>query len=102
MRFRHFGPLGVNAINQVYFILMLFLAGQIAPLSLFPNWLQIVADILPFRWMLGFPVELVLGRLSPIQAVEGLVAQAVWVIISLALIRLVWRAGVRVYSAVGA
>jgi ABC-2 type transport system permease protein len=92
----------VNAINQVYFILMLFLAGQIAPLTLFPKWVQIVADILPFRWMLGFPVELVLGRLSPIQAVVGLAAQAVWLTISLVLISLVWRAGVRVYSAVGA
>ncbi|MGZ6347660.1 MAG: ABC transporter permease [Anaerolineales bacterium] len=92
----------VNAINQVYFILMLFLAGQIAPLTLFPHWLQIIADILPFRWMLGFPVELLLGRLSPTQAVVGLAAQSVWVIISILLIRVVWRAGVRVYSAVGA
>ena len=92
----------VNALNQVYFLLMLFLAGQIAPLTLFPQWIQIVADILPFRWMLGFPVELVLGRLTPLQALEGLGAQAAWVIISLVLIRVVWRAGVRVYSAVGA
>jgi len=92
----------VNAINQTYFTLMLFLAGQIAPLSLFPRWLQIVAAILPFRWMLGFPVELVLGRLTPVQALEGLAAQAAWVVISLVLIRVVWRAGVRVYSAVGA
>jgi ABC-2 type transport system permease protein len=92
----------VNAINQVYFTLMLFLAGQIAPLSLFPRWLQIIAGILPFRWMLGFPVELVLGRLTPIQALEGLAAQAVWVMISFVLIRVIWRAGVRVYSAVGA
>jgi ABC-2 type transport system permease protein len=86
----------------MYFILMLFLAGQIAPLTLFPHWLQMVADILPFRWMLGFPVELLLGRLSPAQAVGGLVAQSAWVIISMLLIRLVWRAGVRIYSAVGA
>jgi viologen exporter family transport system permease protein len=92
----------VNAINQVYFLLMLFLAGQIAPLNLFPRWLQIAADILPFRWMLGFPVELVLGRLTPVQALAGLGAQAAWVITSLVLIRFVWRAGVRVYSAVGA
>jgi ABC-2 type transport system permease protein len=92
----------VNALNQVYFVLMLFLAGQIAPLSLFPSWLQIVADILPFRWMLGFPVELVLGRLTPLQALAGLGAQGVWLIVSLVVIRLVWRAGVRVYSAVGA
>jgi ABC-2 type transport system permease protein len=92
----------VSAINQVYFLLMLFLAGQIAPLTLFPRWIQVAADILPFRWMLGFPVELVLGRLTQLQALEGLVAQAAWVAISLVLVRVVWRAGVRVYSAVGA
>lgn len=92
----------VSAINQVYFVLMLFLSGQIAPLSLFPNWLQIIADVLPFRWMVGYPVELVLGRLSPLQALEGLAAQVAWVIGSLVLIRFIWRAGVRVYSAVGA
>ena len=92
----------VSAINQVYFVLMLFLAGQIAPLTLFPHWIQILADILPFRWMLGFPVELVLGRLTPAQALQGLAAQAVWVVLSLVLVRVVWRAGVRVYSAVGA
>jgi ABC-2 type transport system permease protein len=92
----------VNSINQVYFLLMLFLAGQIAPLTLFPRWIQSLANFLPFRWMLGFPVELVLGRLTPLQVLAGLGAQAAWVLISLALIRLVWRAGVRVYSAVGA
>ncbi len=92
----------VSAINQVYFVLMLFLSGQLAPLTLFPNWLQTAAGILPFQWMLGFPVELVLGRLSLIQALEGVGAQLAWVIVSLVLIRLVWRSAVRVYSAVGA
>ena len=92
----------VSAINQVYFLLMLFLAGQIAPLTLFPRWIQVLADILPFRWMLGFPVELVLGRLTQLQALAGLGAQAAWVVISLVLVRLIWRAGVRAYSAVGA
>ncbi len=92
----------VSAINQVYFVLILFLSGQIAPLSLFPRPIQVLADILPFRWMIGFPVELVLGHLSPIQAVTGLAAQAVWLAISLGLVRIVWRAGIRIYSAVGA
>jgi ABC-2 type transport system permease protein len=92
----------VSAINQVYFVLILFLSGQIAPLTLFPRWLQIVANVLPFRWMVGFPVELVLGRLTPLQTVEGIAVQVAWVLISLGLVRLVWRAGVRVYSAVGA
>jgi len=91
----------VSAINQVYFVLILFLSGQIAPLSLFPRWLQIVAGVLPFRWMLSFPVELLLGRLTPVQTLEGLAAQIGWVVASLLLIRFVWQAGVRVYSAVG-
>jgi ABC-2 type transport system permease protein len=92
----------VSAINQVYFILILFLSGQIAPLSLFPRWLQVAANVLPFRWMIGFPVELFLGRLTPLQALEGATAQIAWVVASLILVRIVWRAGVRVYSAVGA
>ena len=92
----------VSAINQAYFVLVLFLSGQVAPLSLFPRPVQVAADILPFRWLLGFPVELLLGRVTPIQALQGLAAQVIWLAISLALVRLIWRAGVRVYSAVGA
>jgi ABC-2 type transport system permease protein len=92
----------VSAFNQVYFVLVLFLSGQIAPLSLFPRAIQVLADILPFRWMIGFPVELILGRLSPVQVLTGLAAQAIWLLISLGLVRIVWRAGIRIYSAVGA
>jgi len=92
----------VSAINQVYFVLMLFFSGQIAPLALLPAWLQGIAAVLPFHWMVGFPVELLLGWLTPRQALEGMGAQAAWLAISLLLVRLVWRAGVRVYSAVGA
>jgi ABC-2 type transport system permease protein len=92
----------VSAINQIYFVLVLFLSGQIAPLTLFPVPVQFVAAVLPFRWMIGFPVELLLGRLTPLQALTGLGAQAIWLVIGYALFRLVWRAGVRVYSAVGA
>jgi ABC-2 type transport system permease protein len=91
----------VSAINQLYFVLFLFLSGQIAPLSLLPRWLQIAANILPFRYMLGFPVELVLGELSPLQGLEGFLGQVAWLLISLGLIRLVWREALKAYSAVG-
>ncbi len=92
----------VNAANQIYFMLTLFLSGQIAPLSLLPPPVQAAAAILPFRWMVSFPVELFLGRLTAAQALTGLAAQAAWLVIGLILLRVVWLAGVRVYSAVGA
>jgi ABC-2 type transport system permease protein len=90
----------VSALNQMFFVAMLFLSGQVAPLTLFPPAVQTVALLLPFRWMISFPIELVLGNLTPQEAITGLAAQAVWIALSLALLRIVWRAGVRVYSAV--
>jgi ABC-2 type transport system permease protein len=91
----------VSAINQMYFVVVLFLSGQVAPLSLLPRALQVAGAVLPFYWTIGFPVELLLGRLTLTQACTGLAAQAVWVALSLVLVRFVWRAGVRAYSAVG-
>ena len=92
----------VSAINQMYFVVTLFLSGQVAPLSLFPFPLQVAASLLPFRWMIAFPAELLLGRLTPVEALTGFAAQGLWLVLSLALLRIVWRAGVRIYSAVGA
>jgi ABC-2 type transport system permease protein len=92
----------VGAINQIYFVLMLFLSGQFAPLTLLPFPVQIAAYILPFRWLVSYPVELLSGRLTPIEAFIGLGAQAAWLVASYVLFQVVWRAGVKIYSAVGA
>jgi ABC-2 type transport system permease protein len=92
----------VSAINQTYFVAMLFLSGQIAPLALLPFPVRVAAAVLPFRWTLGFPAELLIGRLTPGQALLGLGAQVVWLGLGFVLLRVVWRAGAKVYSAVGA
>jgi ABC-2 type transport system permease protein len=73
-----------------------------APLTLFPAPVQALAAALPFRWMLAFPVELLLGRLSPADAAIGLAVQASWLAGSLALLGVFWRTGLRKYTAVGA
>lgn len=92
----------VSAINQVYYVVILFLSGQVAPLALFPAPVRVIADILPFRYMIGFPVELLLGRLTVVETLTGLAVQIAWLAIALVLLRRIWRAGVRNYSAVGA
>ena len=92
----------VDAINQMYQIVLVFLSGLAAPLSLLPGPMQAAAAVLPFRWMVSFPTELLLGRLTPGQALAGLAAQAAWLALSLGLLTVTWRAAVRHYSAVGA
>ncbi len=92
----------INAINQAYFVVLIFFAGRVAPLDLFPTVVQRLAYVLPFRWMLAFPVELILGRLEPGAALWGLAAQALWIGIGIFLARTVYRAGIRRYAAFGA
>ena len=92
----------VSAVNQTYFVAMLFLSGQMAPLTLLPRPLQAIAAVLPFRWTTSFPVELLLGRISFTQALIGMGVQLAWLGLWIVLLRMVWRAGVRVYGAVGA
>jgi ABC-2 type transport system permease protein len=90
------------AVNQTYFALNAFLSGRVAPIALLPGWLQAVAGGLPFYWMLAFPIELLLGRVAPADAMRGLVVQALWLGVTAAVLGLLWRTAVKRYSAVGA
>jgi ABC-2 type transport system permease protein len=91
----------ISAINQAYFVLLLFFSGRLAPLDLFPGFVQTIADLLPFRWMISFPVQLVLGQLSVEETIVGFIAQLIWLVIGYGLIRVVYRAGIKRYAAFG-
>ena len=91
----------LDAINQGYFVIVLFFSGRLAPLDLFPQYVQRAADILPFRWMLAFPVELLLGRLTPRELLIGLGAQLFWLIAGYLFVQRIYRAGIRRYAAFG-
>jgi ABC-2 type transport system permease protein len=77
------------------------LSGYLIPLDLFPAAVQRIALVLPFRFLLSFPVELALGRLSRAHALELLLAQAGYISIALIATHFVWRRGLRRYAAYG-
>jgi ABC-2 type transport system permease protein len=89
------------AINQMYFVAMFFFSGQIAPLELLPTSVQTIANLLPFRWFVSFPTEVALGRLSQLQVLQGMAIQLLWITGSAIVLRLLWREGVKRYTAVG-
>jgi ABC-2 type transport system permease protein len=77
------------------------LSGYLIPLDLFPGSVRAVALVLPFRFLLSFPVELVLGRVDRAQALLLLAAQWGYVAVALLATRTLWRAGLRRYAAYG-
>ena len=92
----------VTAINKLYIVAFLFLSGQAVPIALLPGPARTLAEWLPFYRVLGFPVELLLGRLTPRDAAVGIAAQVVWIAVIWLAMERVWSRGVRQYSAVGA
>lgn len=92
----------VHAINLIYFTLLMFCSGEMMPLDLLPGWLQAGLAILPFRWMIAFPVEVILGRLTVPETLLGLLAQSAWICCTVIVLVRLWRTAVRRYSAVGA
>ena len=81
--------------------LVFVLAGQIAPTGLLPGGLRTAAEWLPFRYMLGFPVEILLGRVQGDALTRGTIVQLAWLTASGIMAYLLWRLGVRRHAAVG-
>ncbi|MBW3620419.1 MAG: ABC-2 family transporter protein [Actinobacteria bacterium] len=91
----------VTALFELYFTAELLLSGRLVPLELMPAWAERVADVLPFRWTFGFPIEALVADLSNAELVAGLGMQVLWSVIGWGLAMWIWRRGIRRYAAVG-
>jgi ABC-2 type transport system permease protein len=90
-----------TSLFEIWMGLYGVLSGYLVPLELFPPWVQALTRALPFRSMLGFPVELVIGLLPREQALLELLVQWGWIAALLVAVRLAWRAGLRHFAAFG-
>jgi ABC-2 type transport system permease protein len=91
----------VGPIVQLVMTLELLLSGRLVPLSLMPAWAQTLADVLPFKWTFGFPIEALVGRLPELELLGGLLTQVIWIAIGIVSFRIAWPFAVRRYAAVG-
>ncbi len=89
-----------TAIEQFWFLFYTFLSGMVAPLELFPASVRTIALWTPFPYMIYFPVNLLIGQ--PVDLSKGLLVMFAWGAIALLINRLLWRAGLKHYSGMGA
>jgi ABC-2 type transport system permease protein len=92
----------IYSLMEFYGALHVLFSGAFVPLSLMPPLIQQIASFLPFQLVLYFPIQLVLGQLSPAQIGTNFLLGGFWLLVWLLAFRLVWRAGVKRFSAVGA
>ena len=92
----------VYSIHEIYYAMILLFAGQFVPLQLMPQVIQNIAKFLPFQLFMYLPIQIVQGKLTMGEIIQGYITGVIWLVIALTLFRLVWGEGVKRYSAVGA
>ncbi len=89
-----------TAVEEVFFLLYLFLSGTIAPLEVFPEPLRTLALLTPFPYLVYLPAALLAGQ--EVRLWPGLGVMLLWGAVFLLLWRWLWRLGLRRYSGMGA
>jgi len=92
----------VHAVVAFGGVLILLLGGSAAPNALLPDPLRTIAQLLPFRSMLGFPAELAVGTLTSADMAAGYAISMFWTAVLGCCAIGAWRLGIRRYSTVGA
>ena len=91
-----------NSLSELHDVLYFIFSGRIVPIVALPSVAQQISFILPFRYMLSFPVEIITGKMTVVEISSGLSMQILWLTVTVILYYFVWTKGLKRYSAVGA
>ncbi len=92
-----------NTWGLMFFFLVLFemLSGSIFPLDVLPSWGVTLLKFTPFPYLVYYPIGILVGKFDVAQMGWIIAQSAIWLGISFWLVSKVWKAGLKVYSAVG-
>lgn len=86
---------------DVYLLLFFVGSGYLVPVDVFPSWARATLDALPFRYQIGFPVELMVGVHDRAHALALLLRQLGWVAALFVLTLWLFERGLRRFGAFG-
>lgn len=90
-----------RSIYNFYYLPLILFNGQLAPLSCFPPVIARVAYCLPFGYTIAFPAQIFLKHVPVAMMVHGFEMQIVWVVIGIAATNVLWKRGLKRYTAYG-
>jgi ABC-2 type transport system permease protein len=89
-----------SSIQEVWFLVHLFLSGAIAPLEIFPPEMRSIALWTPFPYIINFPASILTGL--KIDVIQSFGVMLIWGIVFSIVNRWLWKKGLRQYSGMGA
>jgi len=91
----------VHSIYMFYYLPLIIFSGQLAPLSFFPPKVAALAMVLPFGYTLGFPAQVFIRHVTGPAIWHGFAMQLLWIAVATAGTALLWRGGLKRYTAYG-
>ncbi len=85
----------------VFLILVDFLAGSFFPIDILPSGVIKILSLTPFPYLYYFPAKLYVGTMTRSEIVLGVIVLITWTILLWYIVTVVWRKGLRLYSAEG-
>jgi ABC-2 type transport system permease protein len=93
--------LEVSSLLWVVNTLNFFVSGQMFPLDLLGEPWAAILKAMPFQYMAYFPAAVFLGKIQGMQLVQGLLLELFWAVAFFVMARVLYRIGLRRYSAFG-
>ncbi len=96
-----FWILETSSLNVLIKGITLILSGAIFPLDFIEGTFGKLLIFLPFNYLIFFPTQLYLNKLSDAEVMQGYLSAVLWIITLGFLIKLLWNKGIRRYSSFG-
>lgn len=78
-----------------------FLGGVMFPLDVFPKAVYNLIMLLPFPYLLFFPINVYTGRIVGVELLQGLAIMAFWLVTGIFVLRGEWKLGIKNYEGAG-
>ena len=90
-----FWMIDIRGFIGLYFVVVAPFSGLYIPVHLFPDWLKTIAYATPFPSLLQFPIDVLSGRVLGVDALLVVAMQAGWLVLLIALTRLLMARAAR-------
>lgn len=71
--------LNEKGITNIFVVVADLLSGLVVPIPLFPRFLQIISDYLPFRYISDLPFRIYSGNIGISEGLIGILIQIIWI-----------------------
>lgn len=82
-------------------VIVEFLSGAVFPIDVFPAAIQKIIYLTPFPYLIFFPLQVFLGKVSGLVLVKGFATSLFWLGFLYIFTKIVWGRGLRRFEAIG-